>query len=120
TALNVSTDNGHKFAFRTNAFTCPTTGGNQCGFSYGPPSNVPLPDQEHIAADRFNGSPTGGDQVYFVWRQGNGNWEMSCSTNSGTSFGNPTPVAGDLPRITVGGDGSVYVVYVNGGNIGLD
>jgi len=111
-ALNVSTNNGQTFAFQTNAFTCPTTGANQCPKGF--------PDQEHVAADRFNSSSSGGDQVYFVWRQLNGNWEIACSTNSGTSFGNPTPVAGDFPRITVGGDGSVYVVYVNGGNIGLD
>ena len=120
TALNISTNNGKTFAFQTNAFTCPATGPNQCGFTYGPPGNVPLPDQEHIAADRFNSGSRGRDQVYFVWRQGNGNVEIACSTNSGSSFGNPTPFAGDFPRITVGQDGSVYVVYVNGGNVSIN
>jgi len=49
-----STDNGATFPFRANAYTCPSTGPNQCGFTFGPPANTPFPDQEHIAADRFN------------------------------------------------------------------
>jgi hypothetical protein len=124
TALNLSINNGQTFAFQTNAFTCPATGPNQCGFNSGPPNSVPFPDQEHIAADRYNRSSSGGDQVYFVWRQGNGNVGIACSTTSGTNFGNPTPFSGDFPRITVGQDGFVYVVYITGspnsGNINLN
>lgn len=110
TALNVSTNNGQTFAFQTNVFTCPGTGATRCGGTY--------PDQEHIAADRFNSSSSGGDQVYFGWRLLNGNVGIACSTNSGTSFENLNSFAGDMPRITVGQDGFVYVVYVNGRNGG--
>jgi alpha-tubulin suppressor-like RCC1 family protein len=113
-ALNVSTDGGKTFTFRANAFTCPTTGANQCGFTT--TSGTPFPDQEHIAADRFNAGGNG-DQVYFAWRQGNGNIGVACSSNSGQNFGAPNFTSGDFPRITVGQDGFVYVVYVNGGNI---
>jgi hypothetical protein len=120
TALNVSTNNGQTFPFQTNAFTCPATGPNQCAFNSGSPNNIPFPDQEHIAADRYNSSSSGEDQVYFVWRLGNHEVGIACSTTSGTTFGNPTPFAGDFPRITVAPDGFVYVVYVKGGNIYLN
>jgi hypothetical protein len=58
--------------------------------------------------------------VYFAWRQGNGNIGVSCSTDSGQNFGAATFTPGDFPRITVGQDGFVYVVYVNGGNVTLN
>ena len=45
-------------------------GGTPCGFNSGPPANTAFPDQEHIAADRFNPSASSQDMVYFVWRQG--------------------------------------------------
>lgn len=118
-ALNVSTDSGKTFAFRAYAFTCPSTGANQCGFTRGNPP-TPLPDQEHIAADRFHASASGGDQVYFAWRQGNGNIGVACSTDSGQNFGTPNFTPGDFPRITVGQDGFVYVVYINGSNVTLN
>ena len=117
-ALNVSTDNGTTFTFRANAFTCPAAGPTQCGFTRGTPP-VPFPDQEHIAADRFNAATTG-DQVYFAWRNGNGNYGIACSTDSGQNFGAAAFTPGDFPRITVGQDGFVYVVYVNGGNVNLN
>ena len=107
-ALNVSTDNGKTFKFSANAFTCPTMGANQCGFTRGAPP-APFPDQEHIAADRFNAGGNG-DQVYVVWRNGNGAFGISCSTNSGQNFGAAQFNTGDFPRITVGQDGFVYVV----------
>ena len=44
-----------------------------------------FPDQEHIAADRFNVA-AGGDQVYSVWRHLNGNWGIVCSVNSGNNW----------------------------------
>jgi hypothetical protein len=118
-ALNVSTDGGKTFTFRAKAFTCPTTGANQCGFTRGNPP-APFPDQEHITADRFNASANGGDQVYFAWRQGNGNISVACSSDSGQNFGAPIFAPGDYPRITVGQDGFVYVVYVSGGNVTLN
>src|SRR5262249_13055681 len=102
TAINVSTDNGQSFTFRANAFTCPTMGANQCGANF--------PDQEHIAADRFNATPTG-HQVYSVWRHLNGNYGIVCSTDSGQNWTAAAFTAGDLPRIAVGPDGSVFVTY---------
>ena len=70
TQIFASTDNGATFPFRANAYTCPPASGtNPCIFSFPPPASTPVPDQEHIAADRFNASAGGGDQVYSVWRQ---------------------------------------------------
>ena len=108
-----STNNGQTFAFVTNVIDCRVTAG--CGFG-----NVP--DQEHIAADRFNSSGTNQDQVYLVFRKGFG-YGMSCSTDGGSNW---TAVAFhtggsiDFPRITVGQDGTVYVITRNGGNVNLD
>src|SRR5262249_8828282 len=83
-----------------------------------------FPDQEHIAADRFNSAPGGGDQVYSVWR----NFAMVgqdpalvCSTDSGATWTAPKHVgSGFVPRINVGQDGSVYVIYRNSTNIVLN
>src|SRR5512132_2960619 len=55
TAIDASTDNGQNFGFRGNAVYCNDSG------------TICFPDQEHIAADRFNSSAGGGDQVYSVW-----------------------------------------------------
>jgi hypothetical protein len=120
-ALNVSTDGGKTFTFRAFAYTCPTssTSGLPCGFTRGS-SSTPFPDQEHIAADRFNAASGGGDQVYFAWRQGGGNFGVACSTDGGQTFGAAGFAAGDFPRITVGPDGFVYVVYFNTGNVTLN
>jgi len=115
-ALNVLAPNSLAFAFRSNAFTCPTTGPNQCQFA-----GAVIPDQEHIGADRFNATSTG-DQVYFVWRMGGGGssrFGIACSTNNGIAFGTPQFFTGDFPRISVGQDGSVYVVYEIGVNVEL-
>jgi hypothetical protein len=109
TGINISTDNGRTWTGRTSAFTCPTSGPNQCPAGF--------PDQEHIAADRFNASAAGGDQLYSAWRQLNGNWGIVCSNDGGQNWGAATFTAGDFPRITVGQDGSVYVVYRNGANV---
>jgi hypothetical protein len=110
TAISVSTDNGANFALRANAYTCGQNGDPSCGA---------FPDQEHIAVDRFNVA-AGGDQVYSVWRNLDGNWGIVCSTDSGNTWStNGLFTAGDFPRITVGQDGFVYVVYLNGNNIRL-
>ena len=118
-----STDNGATFPFRANAYTCPSTGPNQCGFTFGPPANTPFPDQEHIAADRFNASAGGGDQVYVVWRNAGNRYGLVCSNDSGqnwTATASAVLRTGDFPRITVGQDGRVYVVYRSGNNVNLD
>ena len=45
---------------------------------------------------------------------------VACSSNSGKSFGVPILATGDFRRLSVGSDGFVYAVYVNGGNITLN
>ncbi len=57
TGITASTDNGRNFGHRGHATTCPFSGAGVC-----------FPDQEHIAADRFNPSGTGQDQLYSAWR----------------------------------------------------
>ena len=111
TAINRSTDGGKTFSFLSNSVTCATS---SCGFGG-------IPDQEHMAADRFN-QTANGDQVYVAFRLGTG-FDLSCSTDSGATFGHETQVnhgSSDFPRIAVGQDGSVYVVTTNGGNIEID
>ena len=108
-----SANNGQTFAFVTNVIDCRATAG--CGFG-----NVP--DQEHIAADRFNASGSGGDQVYLVFRTGFG-YGIQCSTDSGANWTAVAFHAGgsiDFPRITVAQDGTVYVITNNGNNVNLD
>lgn len=98
-----STDGGANFAGPVAAYTCGQGGDPACGAAF--------PDQEHIAADRFNVT-AGGDQVYSTWRHLDGNWGIVCSTDGGTTWStNGFFFPGDLPKITVGQDGFVYVVY---------
>lgn len=112
TAISVSTDNGQNFAFQANAYTCGQGGDPACGAAF--------PDQEHIAVDRLNVA-AGGDQVYSVWRHLTAaGWGIVCSRDSGNTWStNGFFTAGDFPRITVGQDSFVYVVYLNGDNIML-
>jgi hypothetical protein len=104
TGIWVSMDGGRSFDFRADAFTCPANGPNVCA------APEEIPDQEHIAADRFNTAP-GGDQVYSAWRHLDGRYGIVCSADSGTTWGTANFTRGDFPRITVGQDGFVYVVY---------
>ncbi len=107
----VSTTNGATFLNGVTVIDCLVTPG--CGFGG-------VPDQEHIAADRVTPSALG-DQVYLVFRRGFG-YGISCSTNSGSTWSPVVFRTGgtiDFPRITVGRDGSVYVIYVNG-NLSMD
>ena len=113
---------GASFSFVGNAALCPGSGDPKC-----------FPDQEHIAADP-NPSSTGTDQLYVVWRHFTG-WfggncptsnlhhpfpTISCSLDGGASWRPPVPIAGgDDARVTVGGDGSVWVVQRNGGAIAI-
>src|SRR5262245_24637512 len=118
TAMFVSTDNGQTFNFRANAVNC---GGSGVPAMPGP--GLCFADQEHIAADLFNAGPMGGDQVYSTWRNFDGadsDPALVCSSNSGQTWTAPIDVAaGAFPRVGVGQDGFVYVIYRSGGNIML-
>lgn len=126
-SVMASGNNGAVFSFAGHAALCPATGTSMC-----------FPDQEHIAADRFNTSPGHGDQLYAVWRNqgafnvvgaglpsncngislGNFTPSLSCSTNSGSTWTAARAIgSGDFPRISVGPDGSVYVVMRDGGDV---
>jgi HYDIN/CFA65/VesB family protein len=97
---------GQPFTFLNNSVTCPSTGANACS-----------PDQEHIAADRVNAGTGGGDQVYVVWRNFDSTDQdpaIVCSQDSGATW-TAVPInvesPGLVPRIAVGQDGFVYVIY---------
>jgi hypothetical protein len=116
-SISTAPNNGQAFTFGSNFFVC---SGN-CTF-VGTTSPRGVPDQEHIAADRFNASSSGGDQVYAVWRDPSG-YGISCSNNSGTTWSAAVfrnNGSTDFGRITVGQDGFVYVATTNGGNIEVD
>ncbi len=105
-----STDNGHTYTVRGLAASCPGTTG------------CTLADQEHIAADRNNAASGGGDRVYNVWRDFAPTFSIriSCSTDGGSTWTAGVAIgAGDLPRVSVGGDGFVYVAWPAGGNMML-
>jgi hypothetical protein len=112
--VSVSTDSGHTFLFAGNAVLCPSKAPNICF----------LPDQPHIAADRSSFSAAGLDRVYLVWRNFSNvslTARIVCSMDGGSTWPEQTTVdvAGDFPRLAVGGDSSVYVVYVNNSTIML-
>jgi hypothetical protein len=102
---------GPPFSFAGMAVTCPGS------------SSCQVADQEHIAADRKNPG-SGGDRVYNVWR----NFTTSvftirivCSKNNGAAWGAQQVIGtGDLPRVSVGPDGFVYVGYASGSNMMLN
>ena len=105
-----STNNGHSFSFRGLSATCPGTTG--CSVA----------DQEHIAADRNNAATGGGDRVYAVWRDFAPTFSIriSCSSDGGATWTSGSAIgAGDLPRVSVGGDGFVYAAWASGGNMML-
>jgi uncharacterized repeat protein (TIGR01451 family) len=105
-----STDRGQTFTNLSRADQCPDA--NNCS-----------PDQEHIAADRVTAGTGGADQIYVVWRNFNNTGQdpaLVCSQDGGMNWTNPpidVEVGGFVPRITVGQDGFVYVIYRLGGNI---
>jgi hypothetical protein len=133
TGITRSDNNGTSFNFVGDATMCDDTlavgmGNNMDGACF--------PDQEHIAADRFNVSATGQDQVYSAWRDfatggcGRTNGipiaggeipSIVCSTDSGVNWTNKvaTNGSGSYSRITVGQDGNVYVVFNQGSNVML-
>ncbi len=107
-SVSVSTDQGEKFRFLSNAVVLPETcAGSPC-----------LPDQPHIAGDRWNYSSTGADRLYLVWRDMSSNLQspkISCSTDGGQNWTTVKTVydqASDIfPRISVGSDGAVFVIF---------
>ncbi|MGK7295592.1 MAG: choice-of-anchor D domain-containing protein [Candidatus Wenzhouxiangella sp. M2_3B_020] len=88
----------------------------------GSPNNAGecFPDQEHIAADRWNAGDTADDdQVYSTWRNfkpGSQDAALVCSSDSGVTWSAPFDIGSPevFPRITVGPDGFVYVATYNG------
>ena len=120
TGITRSTDNGQNYSHRGHATFCafadPDGGGGL---------TTCFPDQEHIAADRFNPSATGQDQVYSAWRNFTPNNQnqncnafssgsvqsmLTCSADGGQTYAITRNLIGDFGRITVGQDGFVYVV----------
>lgn len=112
TVIYSSTNNGQTFNFVNNAVVCNNGGAGSC-----------FPDQEHITADRVLPGAGGGDQVYSVWRNFDATDQdpaLVCSQDGGQNWTAPLNVgAGFVPRIGIGGDGFVYVVYRSGNNIML-
>jgi photosystem II stability/assembly factor-like uncharacterized protein len=103
---------GQAPAFRGYSVLCPISGANSC-----------FPDMEQLAADRFTANATG-DQLYVTWRNFASSVgeepDLVCSSDGGFTWGSPiTAGVGDMPRINVGGDGAVYVLYRNGNAIEL-
>lgn len=119
TAINRSTDNGQTFPFQAHAVLRDDTMGT-----------MSFPDQEHIAADRFNQGPMG-DQIYSVWRDFTGGNcanvsgpvvpSIVCSQDNGANWTGVAAIgAGDFPRVSVGQDGFVYAVWRSGANLMLN
>ncbi|MGB9474317.1 MAG: Ig-like domain-containing protein [Candidatus Udaeobacter sp.] len=108
--IAASTTNGQTFGALINAVVCPNSGSGACSS-----------DQEHIASDRVNPAP-GGDAVYMAFRDLSGSANVTCSPDSGATWAPRLALEGgsDFPRVTVGQDGFLYVVYRNGGNIRID
>ncbi len=125
TAVASSADGGASFTLAGHAVLSPL----------GPGAGVFFPDQEHIAADRVN-QAGGNDQIYSVWRNfttanplatcsgiGSGSVTNSivCSQDGGANWTAAAAVGGgDFPRVAVGSDGFVYVVYRTGNNLMLN
>jgi hypothetical protein len=85
-------------------------------------------DQPHIAADRVNtfedSAKKKHDLVYAVWRETNQfRSRLACSKDDGLTWHAPVHAKGQnhsFARVTVGPDGSVYVISPAGNSITLD
>ena len=108
--IAASTTNGQTFGALVNAVVCPNSGTGACSS-----------DQEHIGADRVNPG-VGGDSVYMAFRDLSGSANVTCSPDSTATWAPRLALEGgsDFPRVTVGQDGFLYVIYRNGGNIRID
>ncbi len=112
--IAASTNNGQSFGALVNAAVCANSGGGACSL-----------DQEHIAADRFGAGTGGADRVYMAIRDLTSQTSparITCSPDSGATWAPQFALEGssDFPRVTVGQGGFLYVVYMVGGNIGID
>jgi hypothetical protein len=108
--LSFAALNAHSFTFQAMMTNCP--GATGCSVA----------DQPHIAADRKNASSSGGDFIYHVWRDFASTFtiRINCSSNSGSTWTAGAAIgSGDLPRVSVGGDGSVYAAWPSGSNMEL-
>jgi hypothetical protein len=113
-SLSSSTTGGQSFGFVSDAVFCPAT----------TPAVCTVPDQPHIAADRWTASSSSQDRVYLVWRNFSSvslTPEIVCSSSSGATWSTATIIDADadFPRLTVGPDGFVYVAYVNGSHTNI-
>ncbi|HVZ71417.1 MAG TPA: discoidin domain-containing protein [Polyangia bacterium] len=109
-AVYSSTDNGATFNLVSFPVNCAAAG-----------QTCTVPDQEMLAADRVNRAVTttgSADQVYMSWRNFTpfGNTPgVACSKDGGATWTiDLTTLAtsgGDNPRVTVGPDGSLVVLY---------
>jgi hypothetical protein len=111
-----STTKGRTFGALVNAAVCANSGGAACSL-----------DQEHIAADRVNSGAGGADRVYMAVRNCQGGCGangafVTCSPDSGATWAPllALELGSDYPRVAVGGDGSFYVIFRNGGNLRID
>src|SRR4029077_16212808 len=111
-----STTGGQTFGALVASAVCANSGGAACSL-----------DQEHIAADRANAGAAGADRVYMAVRNcqggcGTNGAFVTCSPDSGATWAPllALEAGSDFPRVTVGGDGSFYAVFRNGGNIRID
>jgi hypothetical protein len=107
-SVSVSTDHGEHFRFSSNAAAPP----EKC------PKDQTCVDQPHIAADRSSYSAKGFDRLYVVWRDMSGNLKspkISCSADGGQTWPTVKTVYGTasdiFPRISVGSDGAVFVIF---------
>ncbi len=124
-AVSRSTTGGASFGLQGYSAQCPLTGA------------VCFPDQPHIAADAVNTAAGGNDQLYAVWRNftpsdpvancgdiGRGfvTASIACSQDNGVTWTARAaiPGDGDLPRVAVGRDGTVYVVSMSGNSVLLN
>jgi len=108
-----------------------------CNLSATATAPLCMPDQEQMAADsvprrRLGTIRAPKDQIYVAWRRftlvagapnppavcsgigaGNVAVALACSSDNGRTWPNTRTLAaaGDFPRVAVGPDGSVYVVY---------
>ena len=104
------TTHGQTFGALVNAVVCPNSGTGACSS-----------DQERTGADRVD-PVIGDDSVYMAFKVRAGTPNVTCSPDSGATWAPRLALEGgsDFPRVTVGQDGFLYVIYRNGGNIRID